>query len=83
MTDQSTSNPCQATMGSVQVLQGDSLDLDRLMGAAHDVWAWAGPGDPDLDDLNERVAFMRCVYRLAAAYHIVVRDRERRGARDR
>ena len=46
-------------------------DEKRLMQAAHNVWAWVGPGDPDLDDSEERDAFMRDVLRLASVYFFI------------
>ena len=44
-------------------------DLDKLLGAAHRVWSWVGPGDPDLDDPEERDLFMRDVQSLASSYY--------------
>jgi hypothetical protein len=44
-------------------------DLLELLNAAHRVWLWVGPGDPDLDDPDERERFMADVTDLAAAYY--------------
>lgn len=48
--------------------------IQRVLDAAERVWAWVGPGDPDLDDPIERERFMDDVSRLAADW-FVYRDR--------
>lgn len=44
---------------------------ERLYKAAGNVWAWVGPGYPDLDDPEERDLFMRSVSELAWAYFAI------------
>lgn len=41
---------------------------DKLVKAAGRIWGWVGPGYPDLDDPEEREAFMSDVRDIAAIY---------------
>lgn len=62
------------TTEAIQKMDRLQADLHRLMDAAQNVWAWVGPGYPDLDDLDERDRFMRDVSKLAAVYFSLQRS---------